>query len=324
MNNYKIQKGKRSFFTEEAITIMLSKYENKETISQIASFFDTSFNSVKGLLNRRGVYIQKFPNTTKQIEERIINLYQSGLSSHKISKTESVSKTTVLDILKRNNIERRQNIDGSLQRKYTLDSDYFNEIDTANKAYVLGFLVADGYNNEKDGAINLTIHEKDLEVLEFMNSEFKTNKPIYNVTGKPHKRITVNSRKMSKALASHGCGQAKTFITSFPNIKEYLYSDFIRGYFDGDGYIGGKANNAFELVGTIELLSEIQDILIFNCELNKTKFHQRHKERDNNIRRLTYGGTNQLKRIYNYLYNNDNFSLDRKKAKFIERITINN
>ena len=40
-----------------------------------------------------------------------------------------------------------------MERKYKLNCNYFDTIDTQEKAYILGILAADGYNNNKDGEV---------------------------------------------------------------------------------------------------------------------------------------------------------------------------
>ena len=44
--------------------------------------------------------------------------------------------------------------------KYTLNKNYFDVIDFQNKAYCLGYFMADGYNNEKRGVIEISCSEK--------------------------------------------------------------------------------------------------------------------------------------------------------------------
>ena len=53
-------------------------------------------------------------------------------------------------------------------------------------------------------------------------------------------------------------------------------------------------------------------------DFNKTLLQKRHKDRDNNIRSLEYGGRKQLAKLYNYLYNNTEICLKRKKLKAYE------
>ena len=50
--------------------------------------------------------------------------------------------------------------------QYTFDTHFFDEINTQEKAYVLGFLFADGYNYEKRGVVSLSLQEKDKEILD--------------------------------------------------------------------------------------------------------------------------------------------------------------
>lgn len=314
---YTTQRKTRKYLTEEGINYCIQQYKNNIPIQEIATKLDIHWNAIKGILKRRGVYEVKYPNIDNQLEKIICDKYKTGDSSYKLSKDLSISKFAILDVLKRNNIEKRQNIDGNLQRKYTLNQDYFETIDTQEKAYILGFIYADGYNNEKTGTLQITLHNKDVEILEFIKSQLNTNKPIYNIKRENRPDVVslvINSKKISNNLVDYGVMQCKTHKIKFPLLPKEYISHFIRGYFDGDGYVG---NNVIEIVGTIDFLTSVQNILVDECSLNKTKLHQRHKDRDNNIRRLTYGGRLQIERIFNYLYQDANFYLKRKYNKFI-------
>ena len=86
-------------------------------------------------------------------KDEVINRYINGESAQSISKTFTVSPTAIYGLLKRRNIPRRTYSEAS--RKYTLNENYFDKIDSQNKAYFLGFLVADGYNNEKRNCVEL-------------------------------------------------------------------------------------------------------------------------------------------------------------------------
>ena len=56
-------------------------------------------------------------------------------------------------------------------RIYTLDENYFDSIDNPNKAYIIGFIYADGSINLKRNLLTICISEKDLEILEFIKKE---------------------------------------------------------------------------------------------------------------------------------------------------------
>lgn len=51
------------------------------------------------------------------------------------------------------------------KRKYILNQNFFDDIDTEEKAYWLGFLYADGYNNEKRKEVKIRLAIKDEEHL---------------------------------------------------------------------------------------------------------------------------------------------------------------
>ena len=53
-------------------------------------------------------------------------------------------------------------------RRYNLDEEYFDNINSQNKAYILGFLYADGSNNPKKHTVSISLQEEDRYILEWM------------------------------------------------------------------------------------------------------------------------------------------------------------
>jgi intein-encoded DNA endonuclease-like protein len=107
-------------------------------------------------------------------------------------------------------------------------------------------------------------------------------------------------------------------------LEHKLISHFIRGYFDGDGCISiNEKTNTFQVqfIGTESLLTSINGILVMNCDINLAKLGLNHKNNSNNIRTLGYGGRHNIKKIYDYLYNEAHIYMLRKKNKF-EIITL--
>lgn len=211
-------------------------------------------------------------------------------------------------------------------RKYTLKEDYFDKIDSSDKAYFLGLLYADGYNCTKRGFIRLTLHDKDINILIKLNKLLIHSKPIYKEKNKPHSIIYISSRYMSNRLVELGCGGIKTFNLKFPSwLNENLYNDFIRGYFDGDGTIYyNKANKNFrvELIGTDSFIGSIQDIMCNKLGFSKTKLYKKpkHIESGKNISSLIIGSTNQARKFKEWIYSDANLYLERKYNKFKEII----
>ncbi len=166
----------------------------------------------------------------------------------------SVSKICELKKLDRHNLSRRFKKDGlsvrkgfSYARKYNLNEHYFDVIDTEEKAYILGFIYADGNNLFRLNRISIHLSVTDEEILkkmshiffgeEILKYNFRTNKD-----GKVFKYVWLNlfSKHLSQHLATLGVVEAKSHKIVFPEwLDKSLYCHFIRGLIDGDGWICG-------------------------------------------------------------------------------------
>jgi len=311
--------------TEQIIKL----YQQGKLQKDIATEVGYHPTTVSNILKRNNVPKgnQHLKNRGKHFDKskEIIDLYNQGIGSYTISKQLGIAKITVLDHLKRFNIERRSNNGGQLQRKYTLDQNYFNEINTENKAYVLGLLFADGSSYKDEWKISISLVEKDLEVLNFVKEELKSERPFYynerNSKNPNHQNsyvLSVNSKPLWDDCYKWGLVPNKTFITKFPlEIPKEFYKDFIRGYFDGDGYVS-KSGYRLEFTGTEELLTEIATAIHSDTGHTWSYNRKRHPERNNNITTLSYWGKNKCRDIAFYLYPDNNlFGMQRKKMKLL-------
>lgn len=253
--------------------------------------------------------------TEEQINN-IISLYVvEKQSTYKIADQYGVSVETILRRLKKNGVTIRELTLSS--RKYYINDNYFETIDSEDKAYFLGFMFADGYNNTDKGEARLKLHTKDIEILKLFSEKLQTNKPLrYDRT---YIYLAIENNKISTDLARHGCVKAKTHILKFPQLEDKLIRHFIRGYFDGDGCVTWNKKRKslyFSIVANEKFLTDIQNLLMINVDLSKTKFSQRHKNRNNFIMTMVYGGRFNCQKIFHYLYNDATIYLTRKKKKF--------
>jgi len=247
----------------------------------------------------------------------ICELYKKGLGIYKIEKITNFSIPTILKYLKLNNIYKK-----STNRKYLVNENYFDIIDTEDKAYFLGLLMADG-QNLKDG-FSIALEETDKYILEKFIHYINYGGVLYYKNRQAEKRknmyiLQIKSMILSKSLSNYNVIPNKTHFTCLPDISKEFYSHFIRGVFDGDGciYIDKEKTMHFSITGNVKLLEKIQEILIKECNLSKTKFNDKANTKEN-IKALRYGGNNQVKKIYTYLYKNcKDLYLIRKKEKFI-------
>lgn len=223
-------------------------------------------------------------------------------------------------------------------RIHSINEDYFKTIDTEEKAYWLGFIMADGTvikTNQKMTSYNrlkLALKLEDEYHLEKFKQCINTTTEIKHYTIKSETSncsknkytycyINCDSIKIANDLINLGCIPNKTDKCFIPNIPQNLIRHFVRGYFDGDGCISvykdtntKKLRGEFSITSNSNILIDIQKILIDNCNVKETKLHT--YKRTKKAASLRYGGKNQIRRIYEYLYKDSTIYLNRKYNNF--------
>jgi len=260
----------------------------------------------------------------------LIELYLDGVSIKELSQKFDRAESSVRDLIKRRGIKLRPLTE--VNRKFDLYEDFFDVIDTDEKAYFLGFLYADGNVKTNKNMVVLALKESDREILERLNKLIHIDKPLFlhenkrddkreNIVG-----IRICNKNITNKLIHYGCHPNKTFTLSFPNfLDKNLYNSFIRGYFDGDGYIGiirdsrkdkngvkyNKFYHKFSLTGNGLFLRVVANIFKEILNVNSS-FEIRHKDSENDVVTLTVKGNVQIERIYDYLYSDSSLFLNRK------------
>ena len=163
-------------------------------------------------------------------------------------------------------VHQRAKIEGfkSLHRTgiNSLVPDYFRVIDTPAKAYLLGLLMADG-SVSKAGQLKLELHRKDRAIVEFARDQIAPGARIgeYTCRTSPMVRFMVSSPDLTADLARHGCVNAKTLITRWPDeVPAEHEGSFVCGYFDGDGSLQPKWIYRWAVTcGCMPFLTAMQD-----------------------------------------------------------------
>mgnify|MGYP000859488672 CR=1 FL=1 len=256
-------------------------------------------------------------------EKEICQAYIEGKNSNLIAKEFGCWPHNILKILKNNGIDRRSG--SEIRKKYLLNEDYFNSIDCERKAYLLGFLCADGCviakNHRNCGGFSLFLHPKDVEIIEFLIEEIFITKKTINKSNKGLLGVRAYSEKIFNDLTRLGCVPNKTLSLNFPSEEtvpiEYL-NHFIRGYFDGDGCITGKGYKATcSFNGSKSFILDLQKYLsslgVVSCLTDQNKYNK-------NCFTIASSSKNAIKFLYNFFYRDATIFLKRKKSKFEERI----
>ena len=219
--------------------------------------------------------------------------YHKGLKIKKLSQSE-ISK-----------------IQSNNARKYHINQDYFKSW-SHNMAYVLGLWFADGciYGGKM---FDITLHNKDKYILKKVAEELSYEGQLYDYVDRQAARINFSCVVIYNDIINLGGKENKSLDMNFPNIpKEYL-SDFIRGYFDGDGCVmrlkGGRINSVFTS-GSKKFLDNLHQILKEEAGVEGGSY-------DPSCVSLKFGKKDSIK-IGNYMYKNDpELFLLRKQQKFL-------
>ena len=143
---------------------------------------------------------------------------------------------------------------GGRPRTIFFDIDYFETIDTSDKAYWLGFIFGDGTIANKSPNIRLKIGlaEKDLNHIVKFSKDIK----YPNTPSKPE--ISVNSKKMVFDLMDKGIRPNKTYTGGHPiNVPDEFLIDCARGLFDADGSVSIRNPKTHNLVAKLTTNKEL-------------------------------------------------------------------
>lgn len=205
----------------------------------------------------------------------------------------------------------------------SIRKDFFENIDSEEKAYWLGYLISDGSievmtANSSRVSLCLNGNDKnhlyklkesmliDNKVSEKTYIDKRCKKPIYRA------QLKFSNPKIIKDLANYGVVPKKTGKEFMPEVPHELKKHLIRGYFDGDGWIRKEHKTIGFVASNNQVVNYIQSYLkeelgivfktidethlyksgVINCNINKRK---------------------DAWTVIDFLYGNSNIYLDRKK-----------
>lgn len=264
---------------------------------------------------------------SEEKQQQIIEAYKNNMSMRQIEKEFGVTRTTVSKFLENKGIKTTK---GNHYRKYFHQEDFFENIDTEEKAYWLGFMFADGYiTNKRFGygqdMFGITISIDDEQHLKKFKEHIKATNPILydnSKAGKKQCKILMTSQKTVDDLISHGCYKHKSLILEPPkNIDNKYLPHFIRGFFDGDGsiikthtpgrnYITEEYAYGVQITSTENIVCWLKEYFGFG-----NIYKERRRE---STYYFSFGGRLQLQKFYHQLYDNATIYLERKYNRFKE------
>ena len=190
---------------------------------------------------------------------------------------------------------------------FKLDDNFFKEIKTADKAYLLGWIASDG--TITSSSISIAIDKKDNECLEKIRNIICEELPIVPL------RSLVSLTISSKTISTDVCKllkilpRKKSDKVCFPDLEtDELKWAFLRGFFDGDGSVRNITDTHNTPSCNITTSSEMMRKAIISftkipCIENGDK--------------LYWSGNNSLDFLDKIYLNSNNLKLDRKYEQYL-------
>ena len=213
---------------------------------------------------------------------------------------------------------------------YTADFNYFNNIDSPEKAYWLGFIYADGYvsSAQRKKIFGISLSSKDADQLRKLNRCLNSNYDIKEYVvkngykpGTKYSRLIINSEQMYNDLINHGVYERKTSILRNPTIPREYDAPFILGYFDGDGSIflnnGKYPFYSIDFVGTDSVLTYIHNYFMKEGCTKKSLYLEKRRQ-NQTVSYIRYGGNVLVETMLGILYQSvpNYLPLDRKRLLY--------
>lgn len=194
-------------------------------------------------------------------------------------------------------------------------------------AYILGFFHADGsiginhVKRKTSKGINdhyywyIHFGSTDKEIIEFISKELNL-KYVKSVdkrkdSYKDYYRINSHNKEYVQELLEQGYCENKTYgIRKFPDIPEELKPDFFRGFLDGDGCVVNSGKTRYiEWIVTENITKKELENWLKNNKFEYSIYSYKKYVTTIRVRKELY-------RLYNILYKDSVFSLERKRLKF--------
>jgi len=194
----------------------------------------------------------------------------------------------------------------------------FEDINDPKVQYWLGWLATDGYVSLKENRVSLALSVKDIDVIENFKKFLKSEKLKikHQIHHKKFEIVQLSFRSLDvlNYLYSDNIGfcENKTF-EFFPKFK--ITKDYIRGVFEGDGYLRSKCLggtcNEFSIV-----TASYKHAVVLNDWFRENKFdtniRKNSVKRKNTVYTVNLYKKDQIRELLNLIYKDADIFMKRK------------
>ena len=292
---------------------VIKLYNSGLSMAKAGAHYNISSATVMAILNRNNVPKRTKGGVYAIPEQEVITRYKNGESCQVIADSFKVTFHTISNILERNNIARNNKY-----KNINLNENYFEKIDSNDKAYFLGFMLTDGNVSLNENIIRLSLSSKDEEILNIFKEKTGNENKICIREDEKHSERTfqLRSKKWKDDLAKYGVVPQKTFISEMPVLSTDMMPHLIRSMIDGDGWISFNSHQ-IGFCGNEKTVNQLKEYLVKTLNVYDAKIIHASE----NLWQVTWASQTDIEKIGNYIYQNkDNCFLSRKYNNFLQII----
>jgi hypothetical protein len=336
----------KELYTKEYLLELKDKYN---TWRKVADYLDITVSKLSYIRDKLNMDIKNKQSNLVISKEELINLHDKKGSWRSVARFLGYDVMSVIPLCKKYGLYTG--------KSYRFNEDYFENIDTNEKAYFLGYIGADGnvrYRKRKNGiskCFTIELQYKDKYILERFKEELEGEFKIHEVNAKDsHKcRIEFINNKFCNDLSKYGIEPRKNIHYEPKNIPKEFIPAFIKGFFDGDGCISGTKvddENIYKIGEYTIATSGNRDLMVWiKNELEKLGIHcvvyqnyreGKYKNYDHFMLKITrlssrykfckicseigIGLERKNKRYLNYVYAVENIISDERRNKIMSEL----
>lgn len=321
------------------------RFDAGQKYIEIACAMKCSMGTISRVITKLGWYRKKEAHNRYRfsIEEEnlILDLYKSHPSVTYVSEKTGFGWKMLARFLADRGFKIRH--DKTNTHKLKIDEDIFTNIEEPWEATFLGWMASDGTNNGKTARIS--INAKDKAILEkfsiliygeniILEKEYKNQQSADGLSRVCY--LSIYRKKICETLQRIGIGgknQNKTDRLKWPNgIPKQLEVDFLRGYFDGDGFVNktyktqeymtknGKrvSRTVYYVVGICGCKMMMEAIRIKLGEYGiKSRIHWAGPSNPR-LWNIIMCGQSEAIKFLDWIYQNKDLALERKYSTYLE------
>lgn len=306
---------------KEIMPQIINDYLNNVSIKEICIKYNVCRGTVRNYVNQENIKLRKV-EITNEIIINMYKLYISGLTNSEIGKKLNLNRNCVAKYLRQKfNIK-----DSPAKRRQNIKHNPFRNMDDPDVQYWLGYICADGNIKQDSNEIRI-ITSLDIDYIEqaynnFLtqtdtNKSMKTSASKYLYLDKRCNKQTMtlsfSNKEVKEYLVNLGITPSKslTLCLNFP-----ITFSFLRGVIDGDGHISKTGRACYITSASLLFTNQISNFLKSN-NIKYSVNSLKPKHMNHSIIYTIRICSKNITEFYNYLYQDGQYFLERKKSKFL-------